>query len=353
VTGRIGAFLIWWRDELLSFVPARVRALFRDKTNLHFAALRDNRIAVYRATDDGFDHLFDIAADASTPAPQLTDQLGANGATVFLILPNDQLLRHRMTLPAAAEEDLREAARYEMERRTPFTASDAYYAVAVRERDTAVGQIEAVLYVAPRPLIDNAIASLKSAGLHPVQAGVADENDRPDPDINFLPADGIQRRLAPGAILASFLGMITLALAAAVFIAPVVQKKSQIADVAKDISDLRKKALEASELRREIGQLTGVRGALDRERSKKPAVTAVLNELTKRLPDNTWLNQLRLNGDEISIFGFTETAPRLIEMIEGSPAFTEATFPTPVRPDPKSGKERFHIKFRIIGAPKK
>ncbi len=61
---------------------------------------------------------------------------------------------------------------------------------------------------------------------------------------------------------------------------------------------------------------------------------------------------MRLNGDEMSIFGFTEAAPRLIEIIEGSPAFTEATFPTPVRPDPRSGKERFHIRFRIIGAPK-
>ncbi len=351
--GRIGAFLQWWRDELLALIPGKLRALFRDHANLHFAALRGDRIAVYRSANGGFEHLADIAVNASAPDPDLLDKLGGNGASVVVVLPNDRLLRHGMTLPMAAEEDLREAARYEMERRTPFTSADAYYDVVVRNRDTAAGQIEAVLYVAPRPMVDDAVRRLKSAGMHPVQAGVADGNDRPDPDINFLPAAGFQRRLAPGAFMAAFLGLIALVLAAAVLIVPVVQKKGQVAALSRDMASLRKKAFEAAELRREFEQLTGARGALDRERSKKPAVTAVLNELTKRLPDNTWLNQLRLNSEEMSIFGFTDTAPRLIEIIEGSPAFAEATFPTPVRPDPKSGKERFHIKFRIIGAPKR
>jgi len=354
VTGRIGAFLYWWRDELLSFVPGRVRALFRDDSNLLYAALKDGRIALYRPTSDGFDHLGDIGLDRATPGlpPQAIADLGRTGATVALILPDDRLLRRSLALPAAAEEDLHDAARYEMERRTPFTAADAYYDVAVRRRDAAAGQIEADLYVAPRPLVDNTVARLVSSGLRPVRAGVADADDRPDPDINFLPSDGVGQRLAPGALVAAMLGLVAFGLAAAVLIMPAVQKKAQVAAISRDMDSLRKKARAAADLRMEIEQLTGVRGALDRERAKSPAVTAVLDELTKRLPDNTWLNQLRLNGDEMSIFGFSETAPRLIEIIEGSPAFAEATFPTPVRPDPKTGKERFHIKFRIAGAPK-
>jgi general secretion pathway protein L len=355
MTGRIGTFLFWWRDELLSFVPARVRALFRDESNLMYAALKDDRVALYRPTNDGFDHLGDIGLDGTTSGlpPQVLAAIGKNGATVALILPDDRLLRRGLTLPAAAEEDLHDAARYEMERRTPFTAADAYYDVAVRRRDATTGQIEADLFVAPRPLVDDTVARLTAAGLRPVRAGVADADDRPDPDINFLPSDRAGQRLAPGAFVAGLLGLIMLGFAAATFIVPVMQKKAQVAAISRDMERLRKTAREAADLRLEIEQLTGVRGALDRERSKSPAVTAVLDELTRRLPDNTWLNQLRINGDKMSIFGFTEAAPRLIEIIEGSSAFAEATFPTPVRPDPKTGKERFHIKFRIAGAPKR
>lgn len=351
---RIELFLNWWLDELLGFVPGRVRALFRDDSNLLYAALKNDHIALYRPTSNSFEHLGDIGLDQTAPGPlpQAIAEIGERGATVALILPWDRLLRHGLTLPAAAEEDLYEAARYEMERRTPFTTADAYHDVAIRRRDTATGQIEADLYVAPRPLVDDTVARLVLAGLRPVRAGVADDDDRPDPDINFLPADRVRRRLAPGAFVAVLLGLVTLGLAATVLIAPVVQKKAQVAAISRDMDSLRKKTREAADLRLEIEQLTGVRGALDRERLKRPAVTAVLNELTRRLPDDTWLNQLRLNGEEMSIFGFTETAPRLIEIIESSPAFAEATFPTPVRPDPKTGKERFHIKFRIAGAPK-
>jgi general secretion pathway protein L len=355
VRSRIGAFLVWWRDELLAFVPERIRALFRDQSNLLYAARKADRIALYRPTGRDFEHLGDIGMEPDTAQPpreQLTENV-KRGAMVALVLPRDKLLQRKLTLPAVAEDDLHEAARYEMERRTPFTAADAYYDVAIRNRDAEKAQIEAELYVAPRALLDDTVARLASVGLRPFRAGVADDAGRPDQSINFLPAAKTRGRLAPGALLAMLLGLTTLALATASLVMPIIQKKAQIETLSRDMSKLRKDALDAARLREDISQLTASRGALERERARNIPVTAVLDELTKRLPDNTWLNQLRINGDEISIFGFTETAPRLIAIIEGSPAFSNATFPTPVRPDPRTGKERFHITFRVVGAPGK
>lgn len=355
MTGRIGAFLTWWREELIGFVPERVRALFRDDSNLLYAARKTDHIALYRPTGNEFEHLGDIDMAQAAPQtlPEGITQSGKRGAMVALILPDDRLLRRELTLPAAAEADLRDAARYEMERRTPFTAADAYYDVTIRDRDAASGQIHADLRVAPRALVDESVARLDSIGLRTSRAGVADEAGRPDPDINFLPAERAGGRFAPGALPAAFLGLVMLGLAAANLVAPVVQKKAQIEILTRDMDRLRKDARETSKLRTEIARLTDARGVLERERAQNTPVTAVLDELTKRLPDDTWLNQLRINGDEISISGFTETAPRLIEIIESSPAFSNATFVTPVRPDPKTGKERFNIKLRIAGAPEK
>lgn len=353
MTGRIGAFLFWWRDELLGFVPGRIRAAFRDDSSLLYAARKADRIALYRPTGNEFEHLGDLGLEANTPLP-LPDEIAASakrGATVALVLPDDGLLRRKLTLPAAAEGDLHDAARFEMERRTPFTAADAYYDVAIRDRDAAAAQIEVDLYVAPRPLVDETVARLASIGLRPFRAGIADAAGRPDPDINFLPADHGARRIGPGGFLAALLGLIALGLATANLVVPVVQKKAQVEAISREMETLRKDAREAARLRAEITRLSDARGTLERERGKNVSVVAVLDELTKRLPDDTWLNQLRINGDDLSIFGFTETSSRLIEIIESSPAFSNATFRTPVRPDPRTGKERFHINVRIDGVP--
>jgi len=354
VTSRIGAFLIWWRDELLWFVPDKVRALFRDESSLLYAARKADKIALYRPSGKDFEHLGDIGTDANSPAtvPDSIAKAG-NTASVAVILPDDRLLRRTLTIPVAAEEHLHDAARYEMERRTPFTAADAYFDVAIRNRNASAGQIEAELCVAPRALVDETVARLAAVGLRAIRAGIADDAGRPDQTINFLPASQGRRRLPPGAALAALLGVTVLTLAAANLVAPVLQKKAQVETLSREMERLRKEARVAAQLRDEIARLTDAHGALDRERTAHIPVTAVLDELTKRLPDNTWLNQLRINGDEISIFGFTETAPRLIEIIESSPAFSNATFPTPVRPDPNTGKERFHITFRVVGAPAK
>ena len=353
VTARIGAFFHWWCSELLGFVPAPIRTWFRDETSLLYAARKSDRIALYRPTGNDFTHIGDIGVETNSPV-ELPREIAASGnraTAVALVLPDDGLLRQKLTLPAAAEGDLRDAARYEMERRTPFSGADAYFDVAVRYRDAAAAEIEVDLYVAPRPLVDETVARLASVGLRPFRAGIADAAGRPDPNINFLPADHGSRRIGPDAFLAALFGLLTLGLAIANLVAPVVQKKGQVETLSREVEALRKDAREAARLRAEIARLSDVRGALERERKKTVPVIAVLDELTKRLPDDTWLNQLRINGEDLSIFGFTETSSRLIEILESSAAFSNATFRTPVRPDPRTGKERFHINVRIDGVP--
>ena len=81
----------------------------------------------------------------------------------------------------------------------------------------------------------------------------------------------------------------------------------------------------------------------------------VLEELTRVLPETTWIWNLKYNGKEIELSGFADSASDLIPLLDKSPLFEKVEFMAPVtkemqmRADGNKDKERFKIKARIEG----
>jgi general secretion pathway protein L len=76
-----------------------------------------------------------------------------------------------------------------------------------------------------------------------------------------------------------------------------------------------------------------------------PAVM-VVEAMSKTLPDNAHLTELHIEGGKVQIVGSAIDAPALIELIEQSRRFTQATFFAPTVRSP-SGGESFHIEAHI------
>jgi general secretion pathway protein L len=94
---------------------------------------------------------------------------------------------------------------------------------------------------------------------------------------------------------------------------------------------------------------------LDQIRSGEIRKVEVLEELTRLLPETTWIWNLKYNGKEIELSGFTDSASDLIPLLDKSPLFEKVEFMAPVtkemqmRGDGNKEKERFKIKARIEG----
>jgi general secretion pathway protein L len=92
---------------------------------------------------------------------------------------------------------------------------------------------------------------------------------------------------------------------------------------------------------------------LDQIRSAEISKVEVLQELTKVIPDTTWIWNLKYNGKEIELSGFADSASDLIPLLDKSPFFEKVEFMAPVtkemqmRGDGNKEKERFKIKARI------
>jgi general secretion pathway protein L len=69
---------------------------------------------------------------------------------------------------------------------------------------------------------------------------------------------------------------------------------------------------------------------------------ALLDEVTRILPDNTWLQELDIHGVEISMQGNTRSSANLIGLFEQSALLENANFKSPLV-KVQGGEERFQL----------
>jgi general secretion pathway protein L len=88
-------------------------------------------------------------------------------------------------------------------------------------------------------------------------------------------------------------------------------------------------------------------GLLAKRKQSTPSSVMVLEAISQVLPDNTYVTELRIEGDKIQVVGITQDAPSLIRLIEQSPEFTRATFFAPTTRGQNDPGERFHIEAHL------
>ncbi|MFN7089157.1 MAG: PilN domain-containing protein [Allorhizobium sp.] len=80
---------------------------------------------------------------------------------------------------------------------------------------------------------------------------------------------------------------------------------------------------------------------------KAIAVSTLWEELTRILPDSTWLTDLSVHENGISITGFSQAAADLIAIADASPLFQDPRFTAPVMRVPGQEGERFTIQMKV------
>jgi general secretion pathway protein L len=106
---------------------------------------------------------------------------------------------------------------------------------------------------------------------------------------------------------------------------------------------LKEEAEAAQVLQDEISHMAAESRLFVEQKQKRPSVIEILNELSRILPDNTWLQRLEMKNAKVTIQGISADASALIELIETSSLFRNTTFQSPIVQDPRSGRYRFQI----------
>ena len=96
----------------------------------------------------------------------------------------------------------------------------------------------------------------------------------------------------------------------------------------------------------ETGSLQARAAVLENIRAGNWQKLRMLQQLTKLLPDGTWLQELNITEDRVEINGYSNRAADLVPPLENSPYFTQVEFTAPITRD-NQNREVFRIRMRM------
>jgi general secretion pathway protein L len=235
-----------------------------------------------------------------------------------------------------------------MDRQTPFRASDVYFDWKVLERGGESGQIRLKIFVAPRAEVDGLVNSVTTRGFQ--RAGVDIVDGDSTLGLNLLPADRRVRSVNPKARLNFALGAASAALLALVMAQSLYLRSHQVVELEEAITDVQGEARKVMQIKQQIEDTSEAAGFLAMRRAETPLAIEVLADITRILPDDTYLDRLVISKSSVQLQGKSQNAQQLIELVNGSSLLDAASFRGSTRLDARSGLEIFEVNADVLKA---
>lgn len=346
-----GHFVRWWLNELGDALPPRLKARMEHARRRVLLRSDGNELALSVHETGAVQQIevLSLSKDAQLQRQQIHDLLHERELTEVsrdLYLPESQALRKEVILPLAAESNLRQALSFEMDRQTPFHARDVFFDYRVMQRERDAAQLRIDLFVALKAPILKEIESLGPLGLAP--SGVDVELDGAPAGLNLLPPELRQRIINPRMRTNWILGGVLLILLVFVMMQSLWLKQHQVNEVQAAIDEVRGEAMQVQQLRDRIDDATEAAGFMQTQRAASLPTVRVLAEVTRVLPDDTYLDRLLIDSDSVQMQGKSENAQQLIELLNSSPYFENASFRGPTRLDTRTQREIFDVSAMLV-----
>jgi general secretion pathway protein L len=357
------AFWRWWLSELATLMPAGMRTALR-RRRLHpiVAVERDGSVLWAPRVANGalaFDAVgriplqgdpADLARDGHAAIEALPPANGDMSAErrVVIALPESQVLRKSIVLPAVVEENLHQTLAYDLDRHTPFKADEVYFDAIVVGRDAGRKEIRVDLAAALKSVVDQARRRVESWGAQVIAV-------TPEPPssaaasaattLNLLPPEE-RPETSRWRRWQTWVPLAAIALIALIVIAlPIWQKRVYAISLLRLADQAKVQADASSALRDELERLTGDYNFALQRKYAFPAALQVVEDVTKLLPDDTWLTQFEMKTTargkdarrEIVLRGESANAGRLVSLLEDSKVFEQAAPRSPttkIQPGP-------------------
>lgn len=260
-------------------------------------------------------------------------QLLRDEVTIRVALEAETFLYREMLVPRAALGSLQSIIAQEIVRRTPFEPAEIWHTARATNEASGAEVVAVEHWIIRR---DRACAALALVGLRPedVDALLVSGSEPPllielrEASLDHpVSASRLVRAAAAGAIAMSLLAAITVEWAAS----------SEMSRLGEAIAQVRGQGAGG----KPAAQLLALRAT--------PGVVEVWEELSRLLPDHTYLSEVRVADGGVSLSGFSGDAAHLVRLLDHSPLFTGAHLTGPITPDKAEHKDHFSLAFRLRG----
>jgi general secretion pathway protein L len=288
-------------------------------------------------------HRVHIGENIAPPLPRQWTSAFRDSRVEIVLQPSRFLFRP-LDLPKRAAEFLDGIVRAQIDRLTPWTASEAVYHWT-RPTETAGDRVTMTVVATARSVVAPLVQAVADLGAAVVEvttdvpgaeeARVKVYNRRSGGQVEFKRIRAVLLAAIITTGLAAGLSMAASGYVAGYFDDQKRQVQRQIAD--------RRAVIRAGQ----SGAGSSALERLERRKQTSPSSVMIIEALSALLPDHTYATEVRIEGDKVQVVGITQDAPSLIQLVEQSPHFTRATFFAPTTRAPNERGERFHIEAQI------
>lgn len=342
-------FFAWWGSQLLACLPARWREFLSERSESLLLDLRDDEIVVWRERGPAMREYARIRRELPADAQaaefrRLRNAIDDPAVRTVFCIPAERVLTRTLSLPSAAEDNLRQVLSFEMDRQTPFKADQVYFDSRVLGHDASGRNAQIELVLIPRGQLDQELAALPAAAKE--LDGVDSWQGAPGTarqHANLLPPERRARRR-------NLRTPLNIGLAALALILLVVNMNESLANRAAAVEAMRVESEKANTDAKQVAALkktladsiAGANFLTDRKR-KGPLTVALIDDISRLLPEDTYLERLQIENKQVQLQGQAQEAAKLIALLGTSPCLGNPGFQGQVQPDPRTGKERFQI----------
>ena len=333
----------WWIAGARATVPPRWIAAWtgagRPVLILARAGSRWSGVAIGIRSPGPVDLGPDGAAPAGLAAWLAAEGLRREDVDLAVALARDDLFLRTLTVPDVALPQLDAILRQDVARRTPVAPDEIRHGGEVLTRSGALRGVNH--WIVRRDILRGKLdtlgigeaevdaVALAEAGAPPrpvirLRGGAAGERDRPA---------GLLRRLAMAALLVT-----ALALAAADAV-----EGARAARVADALAEARLDTAGGAAGGRDLRALLALKAL--------PGFGPSWAELSRIVPDDTYLTELRLDDGTFALRGASANAAALVRIVDASPLFVAAALTGGIAPNAGSGRDQFGLSFDLRARP--
>jgi general secretion pathway protein L len=331
----------WWVSEMAAMIPESIIQKMASPKQSIVISFENANVVVRSFDARGVTEIHRVTLQAleAMDAP-----LQHAHATASIALPAENAFIDHFKVPMTARAKLRQAVSFEVKRRSPFRTDDALFDFSSTSMpgDKILNVEWATI---PEDLIERSKAVAYKLGYFPTAVGIAANSN--DKDLKYIfdrQKYSSRRRIGkPFAILAaSVVFFVCVAFYAAS------QRASQAEALNNAASALKVQAQQAEATRESATRLQSALAFVS-NRLGEPKVLDILAEVTSVLPNDSWVSEFNLKGNQLELVGYSANASSLIGHFSSTPLFEHAHFLAPITPQPNSNSERFDIAVTITG----
>jgi len=254
-------------------------------------------------------------------------------------------------IPKSAKNHLDKLSIIEIEQKTPFKLDDIYFTQFQDQKYNASDKLKICQVIIRKDILKSLLEkySLKIDNIDIIRPVINSANFKKTPEII------LEKKAAhPGKVNFAIKNILLMSLVFLItgFMALYIKQQRTTDELAEKILFLSAKAAKVREMADHASTEERLLLAVRHQKSTKILLVDVIAEITKSLPDSSYLTEIHLRekGPEqriIDLAGFADVAVKLPALFDKSSILRDATLTAPITADPNEKKELFSIQAKI------